>query len=192
MRSFRIVVFVAVMLVSVATHAWAETRVLARANVPNAVLKQGEVRVVVQDGETIVQTILHTRYQRLVKKRIERNETRNWPDRPEAVVYIAALEQALEHYATKKRESSEPVGLVIDFVDGTDSDRVDFRVVSVGRGTDGYTVDQGELWRSLSFPQDYIRRNQEYIVEDVFGREATVVLGVLQRARSSRLDETHE
>jgi hypothetical protein len=186
------VVFIPVLLVSAATHAWAETRVLARANVPNAVLKQGEVRVVVRDGETIVQTILHTRYQRLVRNRIERNETKNWPDRPEAAVYMAALEQALEHYALKKRESAEPVGLVIDFVDGPESDRVDFRVVSVGRGTDGYTVDQGELWRSLRFPQDYIRRNQEHIVEDVFGREATVVLDVLQRARSSRLDETDD
>jgi hypothetical protein len=166
--------------------------VLARVNVPNAVLKQGEVRLIVQDGETIVQTILHTRFKSLVKKRIVGNETKNWPDRPEAVVYVAALEQALEYYASRKRESERPVGLVIDFVDGPNSHRVDFSIASVGKGPGGYSVEKGDLWRSLIFPQDYIRRNQEHIVVDVFGSEATDVLEVLQQVRSSRVDETDD
>ena len=170
----------------------AETEWSARVDVPNAVLKQGEVHLVLRDGDTIVRTILHTRFQNLVKKRIVGNEKKNWPGSQEAASYLAALEQALKRYASRKKEAEGPVGLVIDFVDGRHSDRVDFSFASVGPGKDGYTVDRTELWRSLAFSKSYIRRNQEHIVGDVFGGDAGKVLAELQRVRSGQAGGTHE
>lgn len=169
-----------------AVPARAETGILARTDVPNTMLKQSEVRLVLQNGDTVVQTILHTRFQNLVKKRIMGNEKKHWPDSEEATRYLASLGQALEQYASRKRKAQGPLGLVIDFVDGIESDRVDFSFVSVAHGEDGYIVGQAVLWRSLELSQEYIRRNQEYIVVDVFGKEAADVIGKLKDLRSSQ------
>lgn len=171
---------------ALAAPARTETGILARTDVPNTVLKQSEVRLVLRNEDTVVQTILHTRFQNLVKKRITSNERKHWPDSQEATRYLAALEQALEQYASRKRQAQGPLGLVIDFVDGIESDRVDFSFVSVSPGRDGYIVGQAVLWRSLGLSQEYIRRNQEYIVVDVFGKEAADVLGKLKDLRLSQ------
>ena len=192
MPPFRSVVFILFFVLSLAAHAWAESRVLARADVPNASFKQGEVRLLLQDGNTIVRTILHTRFQNLVKKQIVGKEKKNWPGSLEAVDYLAALEQAFEHYAARRREEDGPIGLLIDFVDGADADRVDFSFASVARGKDGFRVEQAVLWRTLRFSNDYVRRNQEHILVDVFGSEATAVLDTLRDLRSNQVGGVHE
>ena len=192
MPSLRNAVLILLCVLAFTARAQADLMVLARASVPNAALKQGEVRLVQRDGDTIVQTVLHTRFPNLVKKRIAGNEQKNWADNPDAASYLAALDDALEQYALRKRATEEPVALVIDFVDGLNSDRVDFSFGPVGQDDDGYAVRQAVLWRSLSMSMDYVRRNQEYILADTFRKEAADVLEKLWNARSTKVDAIHE
>lgn len=192
MPSLRFVMFALSVVLPLVARGQADSVVLARTDVPNAVLKQGEVRLLHRNGETIVQTILHTRFPGLVKKRITEKEQKNWADNPDAVTYLVVLGEALEQYALRKQESEESVALVIDLIDGLHTDRVDFSFGPMVQGKDDYRVHPVVVWRSLGLSRDYILRNQEYILADAFGRNAADVLEQLRTVRSNPESAAHD
>ena len=171
----------------------AGAEVLARAWVPNAVLPQGEVRLLSLDGEVVVQSVLRTRFEGRVESHIAGNERRNWGDHADAAAYVAALEEAFREY--KRRTSSAPgaLALVIDFASGPDAQRVDFRFAPVSKNKEGLQVGPAPSWRTLSLSAEYIMKNQERILADAMGDRADEARRTLRNLRPSPSEgRTHE
>lgn len=143
--------------------------VLRRAPVPNALLRQGEVRLVVGEGRIVVGTYLHTRHLDRVLAKIVRSEAINWPDDPRAAAFVEALRAMAERAALA---GSGPREMAIRF-----EDRAGVCCVVLAR--------PGEE-RVLASDATYVRRNQELILADVFGSEGAAALADLQAARAAR------
>jgi len=141
----------------------AET-VLMKAKVPNAAIPQGEVRLVRRGGEAVVQTCLQTRFPGRVFAKISGSERENWPGSAEMETYVGTLAEALDHY----RQLPAGSMLLIDFVAGPEGNRVDF------------LFPPAPVWRSLPLSADYVRKNQEHILADSFGKQANEAIAALR------------
>ncbi len=160
-----------------------EAVMIARADVPNALIPQGEVQLFGRRGETIVQTVLHTRFPTRVKNSIIRKERTNWGVHPDAGTYIRNLSDAFSEYKKRRKTGSKDVALVIRFITGSGSSRVDFSFSALLHSKRGFHIQPADVWRSVSFAEDYIRRNQAYIVRDVFKKRAEELLNRLHEDR---------
>lgn len=171
----------------------AHAEVLARAWVPNGVVPQGEVRLVSRNGEAVVQTVLHTRFERRVERTISGKEQQNWDDHADALAYISTLKEAVGEYVRRKAASAEAVALVIDYVAGPETARVDFSFSRVRREKNGLRVSSAVVWQGLALSTDYVRRNQELILADAFGDGAKKAIRELHSIRpmlpEERVDE---
>lgn len=164
--------------------ARASDEVVARAYVPNRWLPQGEVRLVRRDDAVAVQTVLLTRFETRVERYILEQEEANWPEHPDAEAYARALRDAVAEYRDRRDEVGREVGLVIDFVQEGEATEVRFGFASVRRTGDGFAVDAVSPWSRLDPTDDYVRRNQELILEDAFADRAGEVLDRLRADRA--------
>lgn len=144
--------------------------VLYRTRVPNAIIPQGEVQLVVRDRKTIVRSVIQTRFPEKVLAKIIKSEKRNWPDHPEMKTYIAALKKAFDEYAKRDRETA----LIIDFIAGPDGAQVDINLPSA------------TIWCSLPLSEKYVQKNQEYILADAFGKESDAVIAALRKLNQTK------
>lgn len=146
------------LLPALAGYAEAD-RILHRTKVPNAVVPQGEVRLLVRGKETVVQSAVKTRFPDRVLKKIRTSEEQNWPDSPERKTYIEALEKAFREGAAAGGKTQ----LTIDFISGPDGTRVELRRAD------------GSLCCTLALKADYVMKNQSYILADAFGADSEAV-----------------
>jgi hypothetical protein len=168
------------------------TQIMARAYVPNRTIPQGEVRLVQRDGAAVVQSVLHTRFGKLAKKRITDKELKNWGDHRDATSYISAVEDAFNEYEKCRSAEGNQMALVIDFVDGPVSARVEFSFVHVSREKHGFDIRPSTIWRSLPVTRDYLRKDQEYILADAFQEDSDEPLDCLRRFRTGPESRPHE
>jgi hypothetical protein len=139
--------------------------ILARAEVPNRIIPQGEVRLVERGAEVVVQSVIETRFPGKVLSKIVKSERKNWPGNPEMETYVTALEEAFAEYGNRTMGTS----LAIDFVAGPGGTRVDF------------SFPPAAVSRSLPLSAAYVQKNQEYILADAFGKQAGAVILTLRK-----------
>ena len=164
-----------------------DEQILARVDVPNTVLKQGEVRVVRRGPSIVVQTVLHTRFEQRVLARITRNEQQNWGTNNDAAACLADLGDAVAAYRRRIDQGARSLALVIDFVDDGDCARVELGFSRISDDGQGYGIRPGRAWRSRELSREYVLRDQEFIVADAFGKRAS---GLLAGLRTSRRGES--
>jgi hypothetical protein len=170
----------------------ATVEIVARADVPNSVVPQGEVRLARQGDDTIVRSILQTRFLKRAQNRIIGKERQNWGDHADATAYLEALAAAFVEYEARKADAGKHVALAIDFIDGPRSARVDFSFPPVSRDEHGYHTPPADAWRSLALSRAYVRRDQELILADVFEKRATALIERLQTYRALQGETEHE
>ncbi|WFB36686.1 hypothetical protein P3T73_02785 [Kiritimatiellota bacterium B12222] len=84
------VLFVSLILLCFSVHA--EESIIARAAIPNRLLKQGEMQLVAPDNAPrFIRIELSTRHLSKVEKKIVEKETLNWPDSPDSLLYLEVL-----------------------------------------------------------------------------------------------------
>jgi hypothetical protein len=147
-----------------AAPVFGEETILARTDVPNRFIPQGEIRLIDRSTEVVVQSAIKTRYPGKVFSKISKSEKKNWPGNPEMETYLSALEAAFAEY--EKREKGTV--LAIDFTAGPGGTRVDIR------------FPPAPVWRSLRLSAAYVQKNQEYILADAFGKKADAVIKKLR------------
>jgi hypothetical protein len=161
-----------------------EETILARAWVPNALLRQGEVRLVRHGDEVVVQSVLHTAYARRAREHIAGKERLHWPGSADAASYMKSLDEAIAAYEAARASSKESRGLAIEFRTGPGGARVDFRLPVVSHGRDGLRVEPSTAWRTLDLSPVYVEKNQELILEDTFGKRGDKALAALRGLRA--------
>ena len=169
-----------------------ELNVLARASVPNAIARQGEVLLASRGDDVLVRTVLHTRFADRVKKKIQDSERANWGDNPDAEQYVRTLDEAFVEYGQRKQAGDEPVALVIDFIDDGDDARVDFSFPAFDTARGGFRLETASTWRSLDLSTTYVRKNQAYILADAIGSRAARLLEQLREAGPGEGDGADE
>lgn len=152
--------------------------ILARTDVPNSIVPQAEVRLVRRGGEMIVQSVILPRFPGKVRNKITTAEQKNWPGNVDAAAYVAALEEAFAEYA--EAHDSKTTALIIDFVSSAESTRVDFLFATAVRDKAGITIQPSAVWRSLDLSDYYVTKNQEYILNDAFGKQADTLIKILR------------
>lgn len=157
--------------------------ILARADVPNRIIPQAEVRLVRRGEEMVVQSAILPRFPNKVRNKIVSSEQVNWPGNADAEIYAAALEEAFLEYS--KAHDSKTTALIIDFVSSSKSARVDFIFADAARSKQGITIQPAPVWRSLDLSDDYIKKNQEYILIDAFGKDADALIQTLRNSISN-------
>ena len=162
-----------------------EAVVIARAYVPNSLIPQGEVRLLRNGGETTVQTVLHTHFAKRVRNSIISKERKNWGEHQEAKIYVESLHEVFSEYRKRRITGKKNVALVISFIYGPGVARVDFSFPTSSRSKQGFHIQSATIWRSVSFSDDYIRRNQAHIVDDVFKKRAESLLNRLREDRTA-------
>ena len=145
-----------------AIPALGEDTILARAEVPNGIMPQAEIRLIERGNEMVVQSLIQTRFPGKVRSKIVKNEQANWTGHADASTYITALEAAFARYENRSI-------LAIDFISGPGGTRVDF------------SFPPAPVWRSLPLSAAYVQRNQEYILADAFGKETEDVVQMLRK-----------
>lgn len=163
--------------------------ILARTDVPNSFIPQAEVRLVRRGEEMVVQSVILPRFPGRVLKKIATNEQENWPNDPNAQTYLATLERAFGIY--RDEHDMKTTALVIDFVAGEESTRIDFYFAPACRKEDGITMKPDTIWKSLRLSEAYIQKNQEYILIDAFGDEASEHIKTLQTHRNALHGKTN-
>ena len=148
-------------------------KILARAEVPNSIIPQAEVRLIERGTEVVVQSVIETRFPGKVRKKITKSERENWLGNSEMETYIAALEEAFAEYAKQKKGTT----LSIDFISGPGGTRIDFNFSSA------------TVWRSLPLSAAYVQKNQEYILADAFGKQSPAVIQTLRNLNP--MDKPH-
>jgi hypothetical protein len=169
-------------------EAWgAGVRVVARVAVPSRVLKVGEVRLVSGSNVVSVQTVLWSRHLKTAATRIAEKESRNWPEgtvgAEAAEEYRVVLLRLADAAMAEGRESENRPALLVDYVATPDGDWVRLSKPRVEEGADGWEVVDAQPIEVLEGRGDYVRRNQEKIVDDVFGKEAGAVRAELEALR---------
>lgn len=173
------ILFMAALIVSqVCVGEASQPEILARADVPNRVIPQAEIRLVRRGAEMVVQSAILPRFPNKVLKKITRSEKTNWPGNPDSDAYVATLEQAFEVYRTQ--HDRKTTALVIDFVSSADDTRVDFYFASATRNESGIILQPANIWKSHKFSTEYVKKNQEYILIDAFGKEADEHINTLR------------
>lgn len=160
-----------------------ENVVLARADMPNRFIPQAEIRLVKRGEEMVVQSAILPRFPDKVLKKITSSEQKNWPCNSDSATYIDALDAAFTEYLGEY--NLKTTALVIDFVSNTESNRVDFFFAPAERDETGIVLQTAPIWKSLILSDDYIKKNQQYILADAFGKEAATLLGTLRNSAST-------
>lgn len=138
--------------------------ILARIEVPNRFIPQGEVFLRDRGTEVVVQSVFQTRFPGKVLQKITENERKNWPGNAEMESYLAVLEAAFAEYDHHATGST----LVIDYVAGPGIARVDF------------IFPPAPVWRSLPLSAAYIQKNQEHILTEAFGKKSEAIIAQLR------------
>lgn len=160
--------------------------ILARTDVPNRMLPQAEIRMIRRGPERVVQSAILPRFPNKVMQKITTSEQKNWPGNPNADTYVATLKEAFKVY--QEQHDRKTTALVIDFVSSTNSTRVDFCFAPATRNDSGILLQPATVWESLDLSPDYVKKNQEYILIDAFGKEASEHIKTLR----SNLDTANE
>ena len=150
-----------------------ELETLIQRPIPNRFIKQGEIRVLKQDDAVIVQTILHTKYLDRIVEEIDKKEKEYWGDEHEASrSYVSRLQEAVaEAHALAARNGEEKRRLAINFIEDAKGTRTVFSMPKIVESEGRYAPVIGEPWQVLPCPRDYIRGNQDEIIDDAFGRK---------------------
>lgn len=152
--------------------------ILARADMPNGIIPQVEVRLVKHGGETVVQSAILSRFPSKVCRKIKASERKNWPGSLDAQAYVDALEEASAIYIEK--HDPKTTALVIDFATSSDSAYIEIAFAAAVREKSGIGLQPAPAWRRLDLSANYIEKNQEYILADVFGKEAEPLIQTLR------------
>lgn len=163
-----------------ATPAALSEQILARAPVPDAQRRVGEVLLIRRGAADVVETRLDTTLLRRVVAEIGSKEAANWPaDTPGGVAsarYVAALEQAVETLAprppagSRQRRARRSVRLFIAFTLDDDTARV-----TIGRFAPAADGIERTPLTTLDLPPDYVRENMRLIVADSFDLEGAAL-----------------
>lgn len=156
-----------------------DIKIIARTYVPNALLPQGEIRLVIHGEDVVVQSVLHTGFPGRVERKIVQSEDLNWGDDPDAQAYVTALKAGFLEYKKRKTEASETQSFTIDFVCARGVSRVDFSFPKITKTKWGFHIDGVEAWQSLPLSSTYVQKNQRYILTDAFGKQAGEILNKL-------------
>jgi hypothetical protein len=166
----------------------------ARTDVPDAVRKVGEVRLVTRGDADVVETILYTTLLRRAVREIRHKEMANWPPgasgHDDAERYVAALErvqQALDERADTSQSPDRRRRLLIEFVLlPRQAAIVLSRFESVGdEGADVHVTAREDL-AVLEPSRAYVRRNMRLIVGDSFEVQGEALDRLLSPLREFR------
>ena len=150
---------------------------------PNRIFPQAEVRLVQRGDEQVVQSAILPHFPNKVLDKITKSEHDNWQDNPDAQEYVATLEEAFRVYIDG--HDLQTTALVIDFVTKPEASRIDFRFADAKRNKAGIVLQSSPVWRSLPLNDHYIRKNQEYIIKDAFGKNADTLIHKLRTSTSA-------
>jgi hypothetical protein len=149
--------------------------VLRETAVPNRLLRQGDVRLVLRGEALVVQTRLHSAHLPRVLKKISEAESKNWPEGharvEDRIAYLDALEAASAH-ALEHADAQGRATLLIEFV--ADADRAHIRLAS----PDADPAKPARTWIPVASPA-YVRRNMALILQDAFGKDEAEVIAWL-------------
>lgn len=168
----------------------AETGQVLRAFVPNALLRQGEVRVVQSGGAIAVQTILYTRHPDRVIANICRKESGIW--KPGQEHYDDSQSYCTALKAVPARLGKDGDGGVfrwmIEFREQAGDAGVAFIAIAARGDKDRLEISRGETLAAPPVSEAYVRKNMQLILVDVFGKEdgsRQVVDHLLQTLRTA-------
>ncbi len=138
-------------------------RVLS-APIPNALLRQGEVRVF-EDGDRVwIQTVLHTRFPERVIRAICEKEARNWPPEREGNRDSRAYCEALRAWMPELAAGPGPAQWTIEFSAGPAGAALRLSAPGEGGG------ERGIERPAPAVSATYIRGNMTAILQDQFGQ----------------------
>lgn len=173
---------------TVAAHLDAESLQLARAYVPDASRRVGEVRLLRHGTTRIAQTLLYTKLMRRVISEIARKERNNWPaervGHGDAQRYLDALTAAaasLPKPKTGGRNADRTQRLLIEFVDADDVTGIAFsRFASEDRDGEVRIIERTAIaW--LPAERSYVAANVDLIAADALHLDPTQVQTLWQR-----------
>ncbi|MCX6998381.1 MAG: hypothetical protein NTV49_15170 [Kiritimatiellaeota bacterium] len=146
-----------------------------RAFVPNRLLRQGEVRVVVSNGTVAVQTILYTSLPDRVIAGICGKEAARWKSGQEhfgdSQAYCAALKEIPAALRKRNNGKIKVYQWMIEFRHTPDADRVELRAIETSGDKERLRIAPQELLFTPQVPSAYIRKNMEMIMQDLFGKD---------------------
>lgn len=150
--------------------------VAARAAVPSAARKQGEVRLATRGDATVVQTLLATKVLPRVVAEIRKKEERNWPaDRPghdDMARYLAAIERAAAALAAR-RDAAAPddrwLRLAIELVATRYSAGLVLAEFTGGEVDGRLEPGERRTIETLPLGRAYVVSNMRLILADAFG-----------------------
>jgi hypothetical protein len=167
-----------------------ETFVL-RAFVPNAMLRQGEVRVVETPGSICLQTLLYTRFPDRVLSAICAKERKNWPEgsacHEDALAYCRVLRSLPQERRGAGRDGA--FRWMIEFMADATNACVVISEITLAGPRDGLLPGRTRSLPALPVSEAYVRTNMGLILTDLFGamREADPVVGrILHRLEKGK------
>lgn len=166
----------------------AETIVL-RGAVPSEQRKQGEVRLLLRDGNPVVQTVLYSRLLRRVAGTIAEKEEVQWPDGApgceDSRRYVLALADLAGRIREEQRHGSGPEegrrGMVIEFMLQDGLGKVKIAAVDVAETGSGLAPGKELLpAKLLDLTPGYVWRNMVLILSDSLGLPISEVEAILE------------
>jgi len=148
-----------------AATVYADDILLARAKVPNTLMKQAEISLIERGNEVIVQIQIDTLFPKKIHKKTIKTERENWGENSDMEAYLVGLDAAFAEY--EKQKKTKP--LLIEFVAVANGYRADFR----------FSPDT--IWHSVPLSANYVQKNQEHILRKAFGKKAN---GFIQKLRT--------
>ena len=150
-------------------------RVVARTDVPDAVRKQGEVRLVERGRVVVVQTLLSTKALVRVTAEIRKKEAANWPadtpGREDMERYVAAIERAAYRLRTERDEAGggdRRLRLLIELVATPDVAGLVVGGFEVATDDDPLAPTERRVFETMTLGKTYVFRNMRLILADSF------------------------
>jgi hypothetical protein len=163
--SYRWLLLVAIFLTGINLHA--TEKIIDSAKMPNRIFPQSEIQFIATDSGVIIRSIIDTNFPDKVFSKINQSEESNWGENADMHLYVETLQNAFTEYKKRKKAKNKQP-LIVDFIASIEGDKIDFYF--------GPT-----LWKELHLSSNYIRKNQEYILQDVFGKSAKEKIKELKR-----------
>jgi len=167
-----------------------------RSFLPNAPLRQGEIRIVETADTVSFQILLYTRFPWRVIRDICDKEENNWPPgspcHGDSQKYCEALKTVpgsieRERKASGTRDAS--YRWIIEFIASTSAPRVDLIEIQTQGPRNRLVVSRTRSLASPAVSEAYIRQNMAFILLDLFGsqrEQKSEVTRLLHRLKESQ------